>query len=178
MANLMRRFPESSFTPSLRAEWDPFQTFRRLMEWDPFAELTPSARGYQPAFDLVEKQDSYLLRADLPGVEAKDLDISVTGNRITISGKRESEQREEIEGYYSAERFYGSFSRTFTLPVDVDADHVNAELASGVLTLVVPKRPEMQGRKIEVKSKGLIEGAVGKIKDALGGKPEVKQNPS
>jgi len=86
-----------------------------------------------------------------PGVREEDLDISLTGNRLTVSGKREEEHREEDDRYYAYERSYGSFSRSFTLPEGGDVDHARADLSNGVLTVTLPKRPEVQPKKIEVK---------------------------
>jgi len=83
-------------------------------------------------------------------VRDEDLDVTVTGDRITISGRREEESVSEGESYYVWERPAGSFSRSFTLPDGCDADHVEAELRNGVLTLKVPKRPEVKPRKVEI----------------------------
>jgi HSP20 family protein len=136
--------------------WDPFRMMRDLLRWDPFSEMTPFAgidRGiaFAPQFEVKETQDAYVFKADLPGVKESDLDISVTGNRLSVSGRREAEERHEGETYYAYERSYGSFTRAFTLPDGVDADHVNAELRDGVLALRVPKKPEAQPKKIELK---------------------------
>jgi HSP20 family protein len=91
--------------------------------------------------DVKETKDAYLFTADLPGVKESDLELSLTGNRLTISGTREEEH----------ERSYGSFSRTFTLPDGVDPEHVGAELKDGVLRVNIPKKPEMKPKKIELK---------------------------
>ncbi|TAK18088.1 MAG: Hsp20 family protein, partial [Myxococcaceae bacterium] len=84
----------------------------------------------------------------------KDLEISMTGNRLTVSGHREAEKRDESDRYYLYERSYGSFSRSFTLPDGVDNTKVAADLKDGVLTMLVPRRPETQPRKINVRSNG------------------------
>jgi len=139
---------------------DPLRLMREVFRWDPFAEMLPStiqqdtgAVGFQPRFEVKETKEGYVFRADLPGVKEPDLDISVTGNRLTVSGKRDCEKRQEGERYFAAECGYGAFSRSFTMPDHVDADHVRADLKDGVLTLVVPKRPEAQPKRISLQTK-------------------------
>lgn len=139
-------------------EWEPFRILRDLMRWDPFQEMAPLLRRelraprFMPDVDVKETKDSYVFRADLPGVKEQDIDVSITGRRLTISGKREQDAEEEGETYYACERSYGSFTRSFTLPEEADTDHVQAELKSGVLTLIVPKRPEVRPKKVDIKS--------------------------
>ncbi|TAK32843.1 MAG: Hsp20 family protein, partial [Myxococcaceae bacterium] len=82
----------------------------------------------------------------------KDLEISMTGNRLTVSGHREAEKRDESDRYYLYERSYGSFMRSFTLPDGVDTNKITAELKNGVLQMLVPRRPEAQPQKIAVKA--------------------------
>jgi len=131
---------------------------RDLMRWEPFADLAPSFRGlesaaFSPDFEVKETKDAFVFRADLPGVKDADLDVKLTQNRLSISGKRESEKTEKGDTYYTTERSYGSFTRSFTLPDGVDADQIKAELKEGVLTLSLPKKPESQAKKIAVTSK-------------------------
>lgn len=163
MANLIRRTQQQQ-----PVAWEPFRLMRDLMSWDPFAEMLPGAMQaeavFSPSFDVKETNDAYVFKADLPGVDEDDLEITVTGNRLTVSGKREAEEREESERYYAYERSYGSFTRAFTLPDSADCDRVEAELKSGVLTVSIAKKPESQPRKISLK--GIGE----KIRGALGGK--------
>jgi HSP20 family protein len=101
-----------------------------------------------------ETKDSYVFKADLPGVKEENLDVSLTGNRLTISGQRQEEKKEEGDRHYVYERSFGSFSRSFTLPEGIDVDHVQAELKDGVLNVVVPKKPEVQPKRILVKGEG------------------------
>ena len=166
MANLIHRTETPNTAPAV---WDPFQTMRELLSWDPFAEMAPSLGAgrealFSPRFEVKETPNAYVFKADLPGVEDKDLEITFTGNRLTVSGKREAEHKQEGETFYAWERSYGTFSRSFTLPEGADADHAEAALQSGVLTLSLPKRPEHQPRRISIK--GLGE----KVKGILGGK--------
>jgi HSP20 family protein len=161
MANLIRRDNKelaqtrgAERRPDANRTWDPFQMMDALMRWDPFRELESPWRGqgssFLPRFDVKETRDGYLFRADLPGVKESDLDISVTGNILTISGKREDEQREEGEQYHAWERSHGEFTRSFSLPDGVDLETVNADLEDGVLTVRVGKKPEVQARKISI----------------------------
>jgi HSP20 family protein len=143
---------------SRRSDWDPFERMHELLSADPFEAISRMWRGngegqtFIPAFEVKETKAGFVFKADLPGVEEKDLDVSVTGDRITVSGKRESEHKEESDRYYAYERSFGSFSRTFTLPEDVNAEGVEALLKDGVLTLTLPKRPEVQPKKIPIGS--------------------------
>lgn len=144
-------------TPSPTRHWDPLRTMRELMRWDPFGEMTPSAwwteeEAFAPAFEVKETKEGFVFRADMPGVQSKDLDVKLTQNRLSISGKREAEKSEKTDTYYACERSYGSFTRAFTLPEGVDADKIRADLKDGVLTLFLPKKPEMQPKQINVKS--------------------------
>jgi HSP20 family protein len=130
---------------------------KELMTWDPFqamAQLPTIIEGqstFAPAFDVKETPESFVFSADVPGLKEQDLDVSVTGNRLSVSGKREAEKEEKTDTYYTYERNYGSFSRTFTLPEDVNSEQARADLKDGVLTLVLPKKPEAQAKKIAVK---------------------------
>ncbi len=149
MANLIRRTGRGELE---RARFDPFEMMRDMMRWDPFAELTTgrSEAAFVPSFEVKETKDAYVFKADLPGIREEDLEISLTGNRLTVSGKREEERHEDDDRFFAYERSYGSFSRSFTLPEGVDPDHAQADLSSGVLTVSVPKRPEVKPRRIEV----------------------------
>jgi HSP20 family protein len=137
---------------------------RDLFRWDPFREMEPlggwSEQVFSPDVEFKETKEAYIFKADLPGVQEKDLEISVTGNRIQISGKREEEETREDDRYYAYERSYGSFTRSFTLPEGANAEDVTADLKDGVLIVRVAKRPEAHGRRIAVQSahKQLEEG--------------------
>lgn len=156
MANLVRRREGGG-----EVSWDPWRMMRELFRWDPFAEMALPSYGterpavaFTPQFDVKETKDAYVFKADLPGIKESDLDISLTGNRLVVGGRRESEEREEGETYFAYERSYGSFQRAFTLPEGTDPEHVAAELKDGVLTLTLPKKPEVQPKRISVKAGG------------------------
>ena len=159
MANItVRKENGGALVP--RVEWEPRRWMRDLLRWDPFREMAPSFPTlpsfeplmFSPAFDVKETKDSYVFTADLPGLEEKDLEITRTGNRLTVSGKREEEHEEKAENYYTRERSYGSFTRSFTLPDEIDPEHIHADLKSGVITIVVPKTAQAQPKKIAIKS--------------------------
>ncbi|HEX2870526.1 MAG TPA: Hsp20/alpha crystallin family protein [Polyangiaceae bacterium] len=149
----------ASSTPALArpSAWDPFQAMRELFRWDPLqlSALMPLQAdvSFAPSFEVKENKESFIFKADLPGVAEKDLQVQLNDNRLSVSGKRESEKTEQNETYYASERSYGSFTRSFTLPEGVDADKAHAELKNGVLSIAIPKRPEAQPRKINVTSK-------------------------
>jgi len=130
----------------------------RWMHWDPFRQMAPYLNTEEqqarlvPDFEIKETKDGFVFKADVPGIKEADLEITMTGNRLSISGKREAEKEESNDSYYARECSYGSFTRVFTLPEGTDGnDNIRAELAQGVLTLHLPKRPELQPKRIEVK---------------------------
>ena len=138
-------------------EWEPFRMMRDLLRWDPFAEMRPAffseeAATFAPAFEVKETNEAFVFKADLPGIEEKNLEVKLAHNRLTISGKREQEKSEKGEAFYTYERSYGSFTRAFTLPEVIQQDAIKADLKDGVLTLTVPKSPEATPKKIAVKS--------------------------
>ncbi len=165
MANIVRRNEGSTMIPR-GGNIDPFDVMREMLSFDPFRALfSPNMMPqmqmptFLPQFEVRETKDAYVFKADLPGVKDDDLDITLAQNRLTVSGKRESEQRDEQDRYYAVERSYGSFTRSFTLPTDIDAAHVDAELKDGVLTLRIPKTPEQQPKKVQVKAQSGGGGA-------------------
>lgn len=140
---------------ALMEPWGPARALRAWMGWDPFQELSAlrplSAEAFMPAFDVKEQGDALVFRADVPGVAEKDLEVTVSGNRLTVAGKRESEKRSDGEQNHIYERSFGSFSRTFTLPDGCKLDAIHAQLSDGVLTLHVPKAEASTPKRIDVK---------------------------
>jgi len=139
-----------------RRPWDPFRSMRDLLRWDPFQEMAPllatPGQTFAPAFDVKETKDSFVFKADVPGIKEQDLEVDVAGNRLTISGKREDEKEDKSETFYTYERSYGSFRRAFTLPAQADTAHVKAEIKNGELTVVVPKTAAAVAKRIPVAS--------------------------
>jgi HSP20 family protein len=111
-----------------------------------------------PAMDLVEGGDDLVLRADLPGMSEDDVAIEIKDNVLTISGERKSEHEEKGESFYRAERAFGSFSRSLTLPDGVDPDAVKANFVNGVLEVRVPKPAERKPHRVAI-GNGALEGA-------------------
>jgi len=103
-----------------------------------------------PAVDIKEEVDGFLIEADIPGVDPKDIEISMEGGVLTIRGERKAEQQEEGKGYKRVERIYGTFYRRFSLPDTADADKVSASGKNGVLQISIPKKAVAQPRKIVV----------------------------
>jgi HSP20 family protein len=156
-----------------------------LIRWEPVRELntlqsemnrlfnsvfdTPSPNGgagvrrWIPAMDLVETDDDFVLRADLPGLSEGDVNIELEDRVLTVSGERKSEHEENKEGYYRVERSSGSFSRSLTLPEGVDAEAIKASFDKGVLEIRIPKPEERKPRKVAISVGGgepkTIEGS-------------------
>jgi HSP20 family protein len=128
---------------------DPFSLARELLSWDPYFGDRPSA--FSPAFEVKETADAFVLKADIPGVDEKDLDLAVHNGVLTVSGSRSAEERREGESYALYERQYGSFTRSFALPETADGERIDAKLENGVLTLTIAKKAQAKPRKIAIK---------------------------
>jgi HSP20 family protein len=154
MSNLpVRKVDNGNQGIARRTEWEPFHWMRSMLGWDPFREMVPELPRLQgalfaPAFEVKETAEGFTFTADVPGVAEKDIEITRTGNRLTVTGKRESTREEKGDTYYVCERDYGSFTRAFTLPDGTDSEHTRADLKDGVLTVVIPKIPTAQPKKI------------------------------
>lgn len=139
MANIQLK-KEAVPAPALpRTDWEPLRLMREMFNtFDPFMQLRPTMQNwpeltFAPAFEVKETKEGFIFKADVPGVKENELEINITGNRLAIAGKRESEKEEKGDTYYAVERSYGAFNRVFTLPDGVDIEHAKAELKSGVL---------------------------------------------
>ena len=140
-------------TPQYRA-WDPFALAREMMRWDPFAETNGAPQTFSPSFDILETEQGFSIVADLPGLREQDIDVTVTGNQVRISGERTREIQPENSRYHLYERHQGRFVRTFTLPAEANPEKVEASLDGGVLTLMVPKSEQSKSRRIPLKNGG------------------------
>ena len=144
---------------------DPFQSFRSEMDrlFDSFLgglpSLTslrqgfPSAQVMTPALDVKENEKEIVVKVDLPGLEDKDINLSIHNGVLSLRGEKKSEHTEERENYHVMERSYGSFQRSIRLPDTIDEDKAEARFDKGVLTITLPKRPETVSaqKKIEIK---------------------------
>lgn len=133
--------------PSWRGSDDFWNDFFRDMP------LSESRFEWAPSVDVSESDGSVVVKAELPGMESKDIDVDLTGNILTIKGeKKVEEEKKDEERVYCRERFYGTFQRSFRLPAGVESDKVEANFKNGVLTVTVPKSEESKHKKIEIKS--------------------------
>jgi HSP20 family protein len=138
--------------------WDPGREVDSLQSevnrlFDTFFGGRPGnggARRWVPAMDLAEADDHLVLRADLPGLDQDDVNIEVKDGVLTVSGERKAEHEERTEGYYRVERAFGGFSRSLTLPENVDPDAITANFDKGVLEVRIPKPEATKPRKIEI----------------------------
>ena len=143
-----------------------------LIRWQPFSEIEHLRRqmdtmfdhltgfgdvdvydkgNWQPAVELVDSDEALTLKAEIPGIEPKDLDISVSRNSVTISGEHRYEEEKEEKDYYRSEFRYGKFERTIGLPVEIQNNKVEAEFNNGILTLTLPKVEEAKAKVVKVK---------------------------
>ena len=149
MSIVVRRRPVRNPTLVTTTDLLP-RVLRDMLRWDPFrgmapSWITPEPATFSPAFEVEETQDRLLFKAELPGVQDKDVEVRLRGNRLTISGKRELERAVEHDAYYTYERSSRTFMRAFTLPAGIDGAHAQAALEQGVLTVVVPKVVHLDG---------------------------------
>jgi HSP20 family protein len=138
--------------------WDPFRNsgslqeqFSRLFESSfPGRSSESTLTSWAPAVDIHETENELVLKADLPGIDEKDLDIRVENNMLTIRGERKFEQEVKEDNYLRVERSYGSFSRSFSLPNTVNTEAIDAEYKNGVLRVLMPKRAESKPKQVKV----------------------------
>ena len=131
---------------------EPFSSeFNRLFN-TLFQQPEERSQRWMPAMDLVEADDHFLLKADLPGLGEDDVSIEIRDNTLTIAGERKSEFEQKEHGWYRVERSTGSFSRSLALPEGVDPDAVSAEFDKGVLEVRIPKPEQRKPRRIEIKA--------------------------
>jgi len=142
--------------------WQPFRDllatereFDRLFR-DAFSPFVPereaelSTRAWAPAVDIYEDQNNIVLKAELPGVDPKDVEVRVEDNTLYLKGERKFEKETKEENYHRIERSYGSFARSFALPNSIDTEKVAAEYKDGLLTLALPKREETKPKTIKI----------------------------
>jgi HSP20 family protein len=133
----------------LRNEMD--NLFDRFIDWRPFGGVAEGGM-WNPALDVSETPKQVVVKAELPGMDPKDIDISLHDNVLTLKGERKQEKEEKEENYHRVERSYGSFMRSFRLPAEVAADKVNATYKDGVLTVKLNKTAKSAAKKIEIKA--------------------------
>jgi HSP20 family protein len=138
--------------------WEPFRNVNSLQEQ--FSRLFDTSfpgrssesdlTTWAPAVDIQETENELMLKADLPGIEEKDIDVRIENNTLTIRGERKFEKQVNEDNYLRVERSYGSFSRSFSLPNTINTEAINAEYKNGVLTVQMPKRAESKPKQVKV----------------------------
>ncbi len=134
------------------ADFPRWPSLRRPLDIEPLRRLTGSE--LMPAVDVTEQDNSYLISAELPGMDDKDVGVEVQDDLLTVRGEKRAQREEKDKGYHLTERSYGSFTRSFRLPSDADAGKASASFSKGVLHISVPKSAEARSkvRKIDVKA--------------------------
>jgi HSP20 family protein len=112
---------------------------------------SPFAEAWNPAVDVSETEDGIHVKAELPGLEAKDIDVSILGDRLTIKGEKTKEEERKGEHFHTSERYHGSFRRSFRLPATVQTEKIEASFQKGVLTITLPKTEEAKSKEIKIK---------------------------
>lgn len=131
---------------SLRKEMD--NLWNRFFEQGPFPKTTAE---WMPLSDISETKNKIIVKLDIPGLDAQDINVSISGDLLVIKGEKKKESEEKGEHHYRMERYYGAFERSFRLPVEVKADKVEAKVDKGVLKITMPKTESAKKKEIEVK---------------------------
>jgi HSP20 family protein len=135
--------------------WDPFREFNALPArfggvfgkgW----EAPLSTTAWSPSVDIFENDNEVVVKAELPGMNAKDIEVRLENNVLMLKGERQFEKETKEENYHRVEREYGTFSRAFALPTAVNGDKVTAEYKDGILKIVMPKREEIKPKPIKI----------------------------
>jgi HSP20 family protein len=138
----------------------PFRDFERMRRdmdrlWDSFFERGTlrgeDGREWLPSLDVAETKNEIVVKAEVPGMEPKDIDVSLSDGLLTIKGEKKQEREEKEENYHLVERNYGSFTRSIRLPNEVQSDKINASYKNGVLKIVLPKSEEAKKKEIKIK---------------------------
>jgi HSP20 family protein len=146
---------EKELTP-----WRPFgelSSLRREMDrlWENFFGERPLGRIWErewaPSLDMSETKDNYVVKAEVPGIDAKHIDISLTGDILSIRGEKKQEKEEKEEEYHLVERNYGSFSRSVRIPAEVESNKIKASYKNGILTITLPKSEKVKAKEVKIK---------------------------
>jgi HSP20 family protein len=140
--------------------WEPFRQLTTLRDemdkmWNRFfgewPAMEPFRGDWAPSLDVSETKDNIVVKAEVPGMDTKDIDISLANDMLTIKGEKKQEKEESNENYHRIERTYGSFSRSIRLPRDVQSDKIKASYKNGVLKVTLPKSEEAKSKEIKIK---------------------------
>src|SRR6266705_3071583 len=127
------------------------------------AQEALTTSNFAPAVDVYEDEHNITLKIEVPGIDEKDIDVSIENNTLTVRGRRTFEKDEKEENYQRVERMYGSFTRSFTLPNTVDTEQVSAHYDKGVLRIRLAKRAEAKPKQIKVNVEKTLEGRSAKV---------------
>lgn len=144
MDRLLSMIPGRSFTPSR----DLFDRF--FNDWD-LPSLFSSENELIPAFDIAENDKEFLVTAELPGIDAKDVEITISDGILSVKGEKKHEKEDKGEDYHRVERRFGSFNRSFRIPGKVESDKIDASYKDGVLKVLLPKTEGTETKKIDIK---------------------------
>jgi len=140
-------------------KWEPRRSLTRGFFDDFFNVMeTPSRRSWlddgmwAPAVDLIDKKDKLMAKVELPGVEKKDVKLSLNDSNLTIQGEMKKDEETEKENYYYRERAYGNYLRTISLPTEIDKENIKAKFKNGILEITMPKKPEVQTKEINIET--------------------------
>ncbi len=152
-------FELTTWKPS--RELTPFREFERMRRdmdrlWESFFEGGVRRRseeegGWYPSLDVAETKNEFVVKAEVPGMEPKDIDISLSDGTLTIKGEKKHEKEEKEEGYHLVERSYGAFTRSIQLPSEVHREKISASYKNGVLKIVLPKSEEAKKKEVKIK---------------------------
>ena len=142
-------------------ELTPFKDFDRMRKemdrlWGSFLEVGSRRRGeddteWYPSVDIAETKNVVVVKVELPGMDPKDIDVSLSDGMLTIKGEKKQEREEKEENYHLVERSYGSFTRSVGLPKEVKHDKISASYKNGVLKIVLPKSEEAKQKEVKIK---------------------------
>lgn len=148
--NTLNRLRADQFRNDLSQFFNPNYDSSSESTMAPSSASKAIASDWVPAVDVKETENEFVLHADIPGVNPKDIDVQMENGLLTIQGQRETDKAESKDGYTRVERSFGQFARRFSLPDTADADKINAKYDNGVLRITIPKQLKVQPRKIEV----------------------------
>ena len=140
-------------------KWEPRRSLTRSFFDDFFNMMETPGRGrrswldggmWAPAVDLIDKKDKLVAKVELPGVEKKDIKLSLNDSNLIIQGEMKKDEETEKEDYYYRERVYGNYSRAISLPNEVDKEQIKAKFKNGILEITMPKKPEVKPKEINI----------------------------
>lgn len=148
----MKPYPSTRNTESVQSSYppSPFRVFEDLFNDWAIRSSSAGGENWKPPVDILEKNGDLILRAEVPGIDEKAIDLKLEGRVLTIKGERKPEHETNGFTYHRSESVYGSFARSFTLPDSADSDRIKAEYKNGILTITIPQKAEAKVRSIAI----------------------------